>query len=78
MLHMLFLDHCMIIFHIHLEQVKSNSLLKEGAIVIADNVLCPGTRHSSVPFKDDFSRLVWNLILRSDGVLLAVSRGRGV
>ena len=67
MLHMLFLDHCTILFHIDLEQMKSNSLLKEGAIVIVDNVLCPGTRHSSVPFKDDFSRLLSNLILRSDG-----------
>ena len=67
MLHMFFLDHCVIIFHIDLEHVKSKQLLKVGAIVIADNVLCPGTRHSSVRFKDDFSRLVcirsWTTVL---------------
>ena len=44
-------------------------------LVIADNVLCPGTRHSSVPFKDDFSRLLWNFILRSDGVFLLYQEG---
>ena len=40
---MLFLDHRMTIYHIDLERVISKHLLKEGAIVIADNVLCPGT-----------------------------------
>jgi len=39
---MLFLDHRMTIFHIDLERVKAKHLLKESAIVIADNVLCPG------------------------------------
>merc|ERR1712151_1447398 len=39
---MLFLDHRGTIYHLDLERATSKHLLKEGAIVIADNVLAPG------------------------------------
>ena len=54
--------------HIYIHIYKYTYIHIYICLVIADNVLCSGTRHSSVPFKDDFRRLVWNLILRSDGV----------